>query len=107
MQCERVPNDHLPECGQQNLGSECVLLIEGKVVRRLLGRRTMIQQNLGNVQPGKMYSDTCVAESPKPVAKPFERVADHGSATLYVLMEVATSAGTALRAVIATTIVAY
>jgi hypothetical protein len=52
MQCERVPNDHLPECGQQNLGSDCVLMIEGKVVRRLLGWRTMVQQNLGNVQPG-------------------------------------------------------
>ena len=38
MQCERVPNDHLPECGQQNVGSRiCVLLIEGKVLRRLLG----------------------------------------------------------------------
>jgi hypothetical protein len=72
MQCERVPNDHLPECGQQNLGSECVLLIEGKVVRRLLGWRTMIQQNLGNVQPG-MRGDTFVAESPKPMAKPFEK----------------------------------
>jgi hypothetical protein len=83
-------DDHLPECGQQNLGSECVLWIEGKVVRRLLGWRTMIQQNLGNVQPGKMCSDTCVAESPKPVAKPFESVADYGSATLYILMEVAT-----------------
>ena len=53
-----------------------VLLIEGKVVRRLLGWRTMVQQNLGNVQPGKMCSDTCVEESPKPVAKPFESVAD-------------------------------
>jgi len=76
MQCERVPNDHLPECGQQNLGSECVLLIEGKVVRRLLGWRTTIQQNLGNVQRGQMCNDTCVAERPKPVAKPFESVAD-------------------------------
>jgi hypothetical protein len=41
----------------------------------------MVQQNLGNVQPGKMCSDTCVAESPKPVAKPFESVADYGSST--------------------------
>ena len=76
-------------------------------MRRLLDWRTMIQQNLGNVQPGKMCSDTCVAESPKPVAKPFESVADYGSATPSILMEVATSAGTALRGVIATTIVAY
>jgi hypothetical protein len=58
MQRERVSNDHLPEGGQQNLGSECVLLIEGKVVRRLFGWRAMTQQNLGNVQPGKMCSDT-------------------------------------------------
>ncbi len=62
----------------------------------------MTQQNLGNVQPGKMYRDTCVAESPKPMAKPFESLADYGSATLYILMEVARSVGTALRAVIAT-----
>jgi hypothetical protein len=46
----------------------------------------MTQRNLGNVQLGKMCSDTCVAESPKPVAKPFESVADYGSATLYILM---------------------
>jgi hypothetical protein len=63
-----------------NVGSRIwavsVLLIEGKVVRRLLGWRTMVQQNLGNVQPGKMCSDTCVEESPKPMAKPFESVAD-------------------------------
>ena len=38
----------------------------------------MTQQNLGNVQPGKMYRDTCVAESPKPMAKPFESLADYG-----------------------------
>jgi hypothetical protein len=43
MQCERVPNDHLPECGQQNLGSYCILLVEGKVVRRLLGWRRMVR----------------------------------------------------------------
>ena len=55
---------------------------------------------------GKMCSDTCVAESPKPMAKPFEGLADYGSATLYILMEVARSVGTALRAAIATTIVA-
>lgn len=36
MQCEKLPNDHLPEWGQQKLGSEGVLLIEGKVVRRLV-----------------------------------------------------------------------
>jgi hypothetical protein len=41
-------------------------------VRRLLGWRTTIQQNLGNVQPVEMCSDTCVAESPKPMTKPFE-----------------------------------
>jgi hypothetical protein len=50
------------------------LLMEGRVVRRFLGWRTMIQQNLGNVQSGKMRSDTCVVESPKTVAKPFESV---------------------------------
>jgi hypothetical protein len=50
-----------------------------------------------------MYSDTCVAESP--MAKPFESLLNYGSATLYVLMEVASSVGTALRAAIATTIV--
>lgn len=47
------------------------------------------------------------AESPKSMAKSFEIVADYGSATPYILMKVATSVGTALRAVIATTIVAY
>jgi hypothetical protein len=34
------------------ISAASVLLIEGKVVRRLLGWRTMIQQNLGNAQPG-------------------------------------------------------
>jgi hypothetical protein len=46
MQCERVPNDHLPECGQQNLDSECVLLMEGKLVRRILGS---VQQQVWNL----------------------------------------------------------
>ena len=46
MQCERVPNDHLPECGQQNLDSECVLLMEGKLVRRILDS---VQQQLWNL----------------------------------------------------------
>jgi hypothetical protein len=58
-------------------------------MRRLLGWRTVIQQNLGNVQPSKMCSDTCDAESPKPMAKRFESLADYGPATLYILMEVA------------------
>jgi hypothetical protein len=53
MQCERVPNDHLAECGQQNLDSECVLLIEGKVVLRLLDWRTMVQQNFRKRSAGK------------------------------------------------------
>src|ERR1700674_2196441 len=47
MQCERVPNDHLPECGQQNLDSECVLLMEGKLVRRILGS---VQQQVWNLR---------------------------------------------------------
>jgi len=39
---------HLPECGQQNLGSElCVVLIEEKGARPHLGWRTTIQRNLG------------------------------------------------------------
>jgi hypothetical protein len=53
MQRERVPNDHLTECGQQNLDSECVLLIEGKIVRRLLSWRTMIQQNFRERSAGQ------------------------------------------------------
>jgi len=36
-------NDHLPECGQQTLGSECVLLIGGQVVRTTL--RTLVHEN--------------------------------------------------------------
>jgi hypothetical protein len=36
-----VTNGYLPECGQQNLGSERVLLIQGKLVRRVLGWRVM------------------------------------------------------------------
>ena len=44
-----------------------------------------------------MCSDMCIAESPKPVAKPFESVADYRSATLYILIEVATRVGTALQ----------
>jgi len=63
----------------------------------------MIQPNLGNVRRARLRSDTCVAETP--MAKPFEILANCGSATLYVLMEVARSVGTALRAAIATTIV--
>jgi hypothetical protein len=39
------------------------------------------------------------------MAKSFESLADYGSATFYVLMEVARSVGTALRASIAITIV--
>jgi hypothetical protein len=54
----------LPTSGQQNVGGECVLLIGGKVVRGFSGWRTMIRQNLGNVQPGKMWSDTvCCGKS--------------------------------------------
>ena len=53
--------------------------------------------------PGKMCSDTCSVESP--MEKSFESLADYGSATFYVLMEVARSVGTALQAAIATTIV--
>jgi hypothetical protein len=75
-------------------------------VRRLLGWHTMVQQNLGNVQPGKMCSDTGCGKY-EAGAKPFESIADYGSPTLYILMEVATSVGTSLRAVIATTTVAY
>ena len=39
------------------------------------------------------------------MAKSFESLANYGSATFYVLMEVVRSVGTALRAAIATTIV--
>src|ERR1700719_2710329 len=46
MQCERVPNDPLTECGQQNLDSECVLLMEGKLGRRILGS---VQQQVWNL----------------------------------------------------------
>ena len=35
----------------------------------------MTQRNLGNVQLGKMCSDTCVAKGPKPMVKPFESLA--------------------------------
>ena len=58
----------------------------------------MIRQNLGNLRR-KMCSDTCSAESP--MAKSFESLANYGSAAFYVLMEVARSVGTTLRAVIA------
>src|SRR6266566_302219 len=49
-----------------------------------------------------MWSDTCSAESP--MGKSFESLASYASATFYVLMEVARSVGTTLRAAIATTI---
>jgi len=60
-------------------------------VWRLLGWRTMVQQNLGNVQPGQMCSDTRVAESPKKVTNRSKAFAVYGSPTPYTLMEVATS----------------
>lgn len=44
----------------------------------------MVQQNLENVQPGKMCSDTGCGKS-ETGAKPFESVADYGSPTLYIL----------------------
>ena len=78
-----------------NVGSRIwavsVLLIGGKEVWRLLGWRTMVQQNLGNVQPGQMCSDTRVAESPKKVTNRSKAFAVYGSPTPYTLMEVATS----------------
>jgi hypothetical protein len=53
---------------------------EGKVVRRLLGWRTMAQQNLGNVQPGTMCSDTGCGKSEtgaKPAAAPTGALKTH------------------------------
>src|SRR5258708_24229358 len=98
MQCEEFRTTICPDVGSR-IWAVSVLLIEGRAVRRLSGWRATIQQKLINVQQGKMCKYKCVAESPKSVAKPFESVADYGSAKLYIFVKVATSVGTSLRAV--------
>lgn len=78
------------------------LLVEGKVVRSFrLAHDDLIE--FRKRSPGRCAATQRVAKSPK--AKAFESLANFGSATSYVLMEVARSVGTALQAAIATTIV--
>lgn len=79
MQCERLPNDQLPEWRQQKPGNECVALIEGKL-SLLLFRLALDEFRKRSAR--KMCNDACVAQSPKPMATTLKSLAEYGSATL-------------------------
>jgi hypothetical protein len=91
MQCERLPNDHLPEWGQQKPGSEYVLLIEGKAATFRLACDD--QQHLEAFAGANVQRYVCCGKFDGDTVR---RLANYGSATLYVWMEVNRRVGTSL-----------
>ena len=80
-------------------------MIEGKVGRRFLDGRTTVQQSLGK-RPAGQDVQRHVLRKVRSWWRNRSK-ADYGSGTLYILMEVARSIGTALRAVPQPQIVVY
>jgi len=106
MQCERVPNDHLPECGQQNLGSECLVdWRKGSVATFGLAHDGPTEFRKRSAGPD-VQRHACSGKSEEG-NEPFESVCCLRVAYALYVDGSCYERSTTLRAVIAVTIVAY